>query len=140
MERTQKVEWLRRFRLLDSEIQACRDELCFWRERAGCLVERYGEKTGQGGTPPDMGDVAAQIMDLETELRRQMEELISCRQAIRGAIEEIEDARLRHVLVLRYIEGLTLEDAADRMFYSWRQAQRLHGQALDQLVVPEGVD
>lgn len=87
-----------------------------------------------------MGDVAAQIMDLETELRRQMEELISCRQAIRGAIEEIEDARLRHVLVLRYIEGLTLEDAADRMFYSWRQAQRLHGQALDQLVVPEGVD
>ena len=137
MERAQKVDWLRRFRMLDSEVQACRDELCFWRERAGCLVERYGEKMGSGGVSMDMGDVAAQIVDLEAELRRRMEELIGCRREIGEAIEGVEDVRLRHLLVLRYIEGLTLEDVADRMFYSWRQVQRLHGQALERLVVPE---
>ena len=139
MERAAKAAWLRRFRQLDSEWRACWEELRFWEEKAGRLVGVYGERVGKGGVSPDLGDAAAQIVELEAELRGRLEGLVACRRAIGAAIEGVEDARLRHLLVLRYVEGLTLEEVAERMFYSWRQVQRLHGQALDVLVVPEGV-
>ena len=40
---------------------------------------------------------------------------------------------LLSLLAPSYIDGLTLEAAAERMHYSWRQAANLHRQALSEL-------
>jgi DNA-directed RNA polymerase specialized sigma subunit len=47
----------------------------------------------------------------------------------------MDDPVLRDLLALRYISGLTFEQTAERLFYSWRQIMNLHGKALDSLEI-----
>ena len=55
------------------------------------------------------------------------------------SILEIEEAidtlapRERALMRLYYIDGLTWERVAVEMHYTWRQAHRIHGKALEQL-------
>lgn len=46
-------------------------------------------------------------------------------------IDAIKEPKLRTVLQLAYIEGITREEIAERMNYSTRQIQRLLNQALE---------
>ena len=48
----------------------------------------------------------------------------------RALIGSIPDERSREVLELHYIDRLTLEDVAGRMFYSWRFINRIQAEAL----------
>ena len=51
---------------------------------------------------------------------------------IEQAIEELEP-RERWLVRLHYIDGLTWEQVAVEMDYSWRQVHRIHSDALDKL-------
>lgn len=51
---------------------------------------------------------------------------------IEKAIEQLEPVE-RLLIRHRYLEGLTWEEVAVRMGYSWRQVHRLHGRALESL-------
>lgn len=51
---------------------------------------------------------------------------------IERAIEKLEP-RERHLVRLHYIDGLTWEQVAVEMDYSWRQVHRIHGDALAKL-------
>ena len=133
-QRQRKMLWLRRFRQLDSEVRLCCEEIQFWQEKGAQLVSCYDLKV-RGGAHRDMGDVAARIMDMQMQLYHKMMRLLLLQKEIQGAIERIVDPRLRHLLELRYVQGLTLEAVAERMEYSWRQVQRLHAQALDGLEI-----
>lgn len=51
---------------------------------------------------------------------------------IETAIEKLEP-RERRLVRLHYIDGLTWEQVAVEMTYSWRQVHRIHGEALEKL-------
>jgi DNA-directed RNA polymerase specialized sigma subunit len=53
------------------------------------------------------------------------------------AIDAVEEARLREVLELYYIDGFTWEQVAQRMELDPRWVFRLHGKALLRVKVPE---
>ena len=56
---------------------------------------------------------------------------------IERAIEKLEP-RERRLVRLHYIDGLTWEQVAVEMVYSWRQVHRIHGDALSKLKEEEG--
>lgn len=57
---------------------------------------------------------------------------------IERAIEKLEP-RERRLVRLHYIDGLTWEQVAVEMTYSWRQVHRIHGEALEKLKEEEEV-
>ena len=63
-------------------------------------------------------------------LARQAEELLAERRKIEGAIDALTEPSST-ILRLRYIEGCTLEETADRLHYTYRWTARLQAKAID---------
>lgn len=63
-------------------------------------------------------------------LARQAEELLAERRKIEGAVDALAEPSST-ILRLRYIEGRTLEETADRLHYTYRWTARLQAKAID---------
>lgn len=50
-------------------------------------------------------------------------------QQARDVIGSIPDEQCREVLTLHYLDRLTMEEVAERMFYSWRMTNRIQAKA-----------
>lgn len=103
----------------------------------------YGP-TGQrlDGMPRGGGnnDALDNLLDKKSKLERQYWEKVTALteeiEAIESAIERLEP-RERTLIRLYYINGLTWEQVAVEMAYSWRQVHNIHGKALGQLKTEE---
>ena len=78
----------------------------------------------------DLSEYAAQLDELLTELKDQMEQRIRIRREITQRIEASQDETEKTVLRLRYIHWLRWEQSAERMGYSLRNITKIHGKAL----------
>lgn len=78
----------------------------------------------------DLSEYAAQLDELLTELKDQMELRIRIRREITRKIETMQDETEKTVLRLRYIRWMKWERIAERMGYSWKQIHRIHEMAL----------
>lgn len=70
------------------------------------------------------------VLEIEEEINREIDELQTVRQEIRAALNQLEDENLKLLMEYRYIDGLTWEQIAVKMNYSYMQICRLHGKAL----------
>ena len=59
------------------------------------------------------------------------------REQVQKAIRSVKDQTLETLLEYRYIDGLTWEDLAEKMHYSYQWVCKLHGKALECIVLPE---
>lgn len=130
-------ERLRSYRALQLE----RDKLL--RDIKELEVKLYGP-TGQrlDGMPrggSGNNDALDNLLDKKSKLERQYWEKVTALteeiEAIESAIERL-DPRERTLIRLYYINGLTWEQVAVEMSYSWRQVHNIHGKALEQLKTP----
>ena len=113
---------------LEREIQRCRS-------RAEKTTAGYGRSSGGAGDGRSLEQTVARIDELTRQLTCQREELVSRWKSIGAAIDAVPEARLRELLRLRYIDGMSFEQIAVKMNYCWRQVLRLHGQALSAVVI-----
>lgn len=103
-------------------------------------LEMYGPRSqrmdGMPRSGPGENYVLEERMDQKTELlqllKEKAQELVEAMEVIEHAIEKLEP-RERHLVRLHYIDGLTWEQVAVEMGYSWRQVHRIHGDALAKL-------
>ena len=58
---------------------------------------------------------------------------MALRREIEGAIRQVEDERLRELLQLRYLEGLTWEKVSEALNLQYRWVIKLHGDALENI-------
>lgn len=76
------------------------------------------------------------IDELIRQLVAQLDELVTLRQEIGAVIDAVPDTRLRELLRLRYIDGLTFDGLAIAMgHYDLRWVYRLHRRALEALTI-----
>lgn len=122
-----KTAWLRRYLTNDREIQRLREELAQWQGLLPSIWPAAG-----GGGERLCGRVDALYAALVAELERR----VALRWEIEGAISAIADERYQLVLRLRFIEGCSLEQAAERMHYSNRQVCNLSCSAVAALIIP----
>jgi DNA-directed RNA polymerase specialized sigma subunit len=129
-------EYLSRYRWQNDRINAKLEQVAELRRKAQTVCSGSSDGT-HSSTPYDrIGEITARIVDLEREINEDIDRSIDVQRGILSAISTVPDERLRHLLELRYINCLTLEETARRMDYSYKQICRLHGKALLQIRCP----
>lgn len=86
--------------------------------------------SGNSGIRDRLAELVARKADVETDLLRQMQELISQKARVTKQIHSLEDLREEAVLFKRYVEGKSLYKTATEMSYSYDRIRHIHGQAL----------
>jgi DNA-directed RNA polymerase specialized sigma subunit len=72
-------------------------------------------------------------MRLERRLKRKLEEIMDERERLEEYIENIDNATIRIILRLRYINGLGWNQIGNELGYSERQVRRKHAQWIGKL-------
>lgn len=134
-------QYLRQGYRLKELIQTHRDELEQLRGMLGSVKGTTYDKIG-GGTTKWNGDTAEvnlviKCVDLEKQIEGEIDQMITLMQSIHTTIETVCNPDERLVLRCRYILSLNWDDTANRMNYSPTQVRRLHGSALQSVIVPE---
>lgn len=106
----------------------------FKRERIARLRDMAEHSTsfhtaGRVSGTPQRSKMENCIVQID-ELEREIDAAVGLLGEIRAAIGRVENPAYRNVLELRYIDGMTWEQIADRMHYSDRWVKVLHGRAL----------
>lgn len=87
-----------------------------------------GMPHGSGGG--DLSGYAAKVGGLLEDLRELVEKKLDIRREISRKIEEMGNETEGTLLRYRYIMGLSFEEIAVKMGYTYRHVTRLHGMAL----------
>ena len=88
-----------------------------------------------GGSGDTLLDAVQHIADMEADIDREIDRLVSLRQMIEEGIAAVQDERLRDILRRRYIDGDRMEKIAVDLCLDYRWVQRLHAKALRNLTV-----
>lgn len=123
-------EYLGQCRTLEAEIKVKLEQV----ERLRALVTRTSPGWNSGGfnpTPYDkVGEITAKIIDLEHEINREIDRLIDLQAEIIGHIALIPNAKVRLVIDLHYINGLSFGKIAEREACDIRTIFRWHEKGL----------
>lgn len=132
-------EFLRQARDADRRIDEAMERL--ERMRAKLEAGRMSNLTGMPrGGAVDWTETADRVIELERRVNARIREMVRHKQAAMDAIDAVEESRLREVLELYYIDGLTWDKVAETMQLDRRWVTRLHGKALLKIKVPEQFD
>lgn len=128
-ENEKKKEYLRRCHAAELAEREIREEIDDLRmnKMFPALIQ---DGMPHGSSCMDLSEYAAQLDELLTELKDQMEQRIRIRREITQRIEAMQDETEKTVLRLRYIHWLRWEQIAERMGYSLRNITKIHGKAL----------
>ena len=106
-------------------------------KRCKMLIDEISRYSQMPFTPSGYEDqvmcdesVKAEIKDLETRIQRYE----SMCGRVSDSVEELEEKE-REVATLRYINGLTWEDIAEKVGYSVGNIHRIHNRALENVVL-----
>ena len=78
-----------------------------------------------------MADVIAKIVDLETEINKDIEKLVEIKKNIVSTIKKVQNPELQTLLELRYLCFRTWEQIAVEMNYDLRYLHKLHKRSLE---------
>ena len=125
-------EYLSRCRWQNDRINAKLEQVAELRRKAQTVASHGSENSSAGGSAvyDRVGEITARIVDMEHEIYDDIDRCIDTQREVLSAISSVPDERLRHLLELKYINCLTLEEIAVRMGYCYMQICRLHGKAL----------
>jgi len=129
-------EFLRRARSVDRRVDEATERV--ERLRARLEAGRMSSLTGMPrGGAKDWTETADRLIELEKRVNARTRELVRWKLMAMDAIDRVEEANLREVLELYYIDGYTWEQVARRMGVTERWALILHGRALLKVNVPK---
>ena len=125
-----KIRYLSRYRRLNERIDRLLEEQSRWREMALKITPVLSQTPGGGESGSPIERPMDKVLEIDAEINREIDELQTVRQEIRAALNQLEDENLKLLMEYRYIDGLTWEQIAVKMNYSYMQICRLHGKAL----------
>ena len=78
----------------------------------------------------ELDAAVAKYVDACKEAEHELDNLADLRKEIISTIDKVSDPKMHSVLWRRYISGLTWEQVAVSMNYTYRRTTQLHGDAL----------
>ena len=120
-------EYLRRAYKLNEEIDQLEAAKHKMFSRITSITPKYNGDTVSGTKDPHKYDAYAKFA---AKIDNRVDELVSIKSDILNTIKKVEDAKLRTLLIARYINFMTFEGIAVMMNYDWRHIMRLHSAAL----------
>lgn len=129
-------EFLRRARGIDRRVDEATERID--RLRAKLEAGRMSRITGMPrGGAEDWTMTADRLIDLERRVNAKIREMVRVKQSAMDVIDRVDEARLREVLELYYLDGYSWDQVAAQMGLDKRWVFRLHGRALQRIEVPE---
>ena len=127
----EKKEFLESYKELDDYINELLDEKKHWYDlmmhcaspKEACVKRDINIKA------TDM--TVDKIMSLEKQINRSIDLLANFRSLILQELESLNDLKLKRIIQLKYIKGMTIEQIAEQTGYCARQISRLHKVALN---------
>ena len=110
-----------------------RESLDRTNEITGSLSELKAEAKAlkdHEGQRVELDAAVAKYVDACEESANELDRLAGLRKNILSVIDKVEDPKMHSVLWRRYISGLTWEQVAVSMNYTYRRTTQLHGDAL----------
>lgn len=138
----EKTVWLRGYQVKAQEIRRLEEEIGRWRAlmlpgRMDFARPSRGKPGAAPGEPSRVETVAEKLLELQDDLLERVEALVDLRREVEGAIAALADERYRLLLRMRFIDGYSLNEIADRLSYSQRQICNLSREALNALPFPK---
>lgn len=132
MTNQEKVNYLKRYRVLSLEIDQITDESQRWQDIATRISPSYSNMPHSGGGDK-VQTAAVEIAELLDKLTEKIRQAVMLRQNIKTLIEGISDKTLRQLMIYRYINGKKWEEIAVLMEYDYRYVHKLHSKCLCQI-------
>lgn len=123
--------YLMRYQEIQHQIEANAQEAIRLRSLAEkCTVSFDTECSGTSGDGQRIPRITEQLLRLEAQTEQLTHTLDAVRAEIIAVINAVPQQHHRELLRYRYLAGMTFEEIAVRMGYSYRQTIRLHGHSL----------
>lgn len=131
----EKKEFLSRYLEILAEEKDIREEIAYWESKAQKVTSSWSAvpSGGKGSDKVQMG--AIKVAELRELLIDKINQLAAVRIEIERAIGTVQDDTQRRLLRRKYINGLTLEQIAVEMHYSYVHTCRIHGYALSNIML-----
>ena len=130
-----KIRYLSRYRRLNERIDRLLEEQSRWRERALKITPTLSQAPGGGESGSPIERPMDKVLEIDVEINREIDEMQIARKEIRETLNQLEDENLKLLMEYRYIDGMTWEQIAVKMHYSYMQICRLHGRALKTIML-----
>ena len=130
-----KKQYLLRYRQAEREIRLLHEELAQLESMAVRVTPSYSGEAHGSGSGSRVESATEKINDCKAEIDQAILAQMNIRREITAKIRGIPGQALREVLRRYYILGMTWEEVAVSMHYSYMQVCRLHGQALAQMML-----
>lgn len=133
MTNQEKVQFLSGYTLLGKEVDRLAQEICLWEKRKDALCpfsEPHYETDGQN---EELSKRQQEIGRLQKQLQKKIRDMLFLRRKIDRAIQGLENDTQRLLCSLRYLDGLTWEEVAEKMFYSVQHVHKIHVKALSHM-------
>lgn len=123
-------EYLQQIRKADIMINYKQQQLDELRSLATSITSALNpDKVQSSGVSDKVGDAVAKIVDLQTEINRDIDGLVDLKKEVMNIIDKL-DATSLELIYSRYFEFKTWEQIACQMNYSCQWIWKLHGEAL----------
>ena len=123
-------QYLRNIRRIEDDVRAKLEQVESLKALATKVTSDISNERVQTSQTDKTADIIAKIVDLENDLNRRIDTLIDLKAEVVKRIDTVEDADLRMLLTLRYLNLYTWEKVAVEMNYSFQHVHKLHSRAL----------
>lgn len=130
--REKKAELLK-YRSAIQEVSRIEQDIMRWRSQAEKMTSSFHLTPSGGGNNRSIENAVEQIDALNLQLVEKRKEVNRLRIYLSGAISSVPDEKLKKLLRLRYIDGITWEKIAEEMGFSYQWICKLHGKALSKI-------
>lgn len=130
-----KIKYLSRYITLNRRIDRLLEEKAKWWSLCLKTTPNLSQAPGGGESGSPVERPMDKVLEIEAEINREIDELQEVCRGIKTVLGQLEDDTLRLLMEYRYLDGLTFEEIAVKMHYSWRWVIKLHGKALAEIKI-----
>lgn len=130
-----KIKYLSRYISLNRRIDRLLEKKAKWWSLCLKTTTNLSQAPGGGESGSPVERPMDKVLEIEAEINREIDELQEVCRGIKTVLGQLEDDTLRLLMEYRYLDGLTFEEIAVKMHYSWRWVIKLHGKALAEIKI-----
>ncbi len=130
-----KIKYLSRYIALNRRIDRLLEEKAKWWSLCLKTTPNLSQAPGGGESGSPVERPMDKVLEIEEEINQEIDELQEVCRGIKTVLGQLEDDTLRLLMEYRYLDGLTFEEIAVKMHYSWRWVIKLHGKALAEIKI-----
>ena len=134
-ENAKKIKYLSRYIALNRRVDRLLEEKAKWWSLCLKVTPSLSPAPGGGESGSPVERPMDKVLEIEEKIDQEIDELQEVRRDIKTVLGQLEDDTLRLLMEYRYIDGLTFEEIAVKMHYSWRWVIKLHGKALAEIKI-----